>query len=341
MRESILTNHVRALLLGASLCLGATTLSGTAHAQGASLDAATDAQKSAAQKAFIAGSKAAGKGDHEAALASFRESYNAVASPNSHLMVARELVALNRLEEAYAEFDKTIPEAEAAAQLDKKYEQAATAAQKERDDLKAKLAMVTLNVSGTGAGDVVKVRGREIPESEWGKPMPVMPGAVRVELVQTSGKETVKEINAEAGSSPTVDLAPDVAAPPASQKDEGTSVSTDSSKWDMRTWSYVAGGVGAAGIVTFGVFGILNNSKHSSVEDQCNNGVCPKSAQSDADTGRTYQTVANVGLVVGIVGLGTGTALYFLSDKKKEKAGLTHVPQVSIGARSVTVSGTF
>ena len=118
-------------------------------------------------------------------------------------------------------------------------------------------------------------------------------------------------------------------------------MSTDSSKWDMRTWSYVAGGVGAAGIVTFGVFGLLNNSKHSKLEDECKNGVCPSSLESDKNTGQTYQTVANVGLVVGIVGLGTGTALYLLSDKKKEKSALSTVPRVDIGPRSVSVSGTF
>ncbi|MCA9592495.1 MAG: hypothetical protein KC776_04265 [Myxococcales bacterium] len=341
MRESNRSHKLSALILGASLCLGAVSFTGSAFAQGANLESATAEQKSTAQKAFIAGAKAAEKGDHEAALASFRESYGAVASPNSHLMVARELVALNRLEEAYVEFDNTIPEAEAAAKVDAKYEQAATAAQKERDDLAAKLALLTLNVSGTAPGDVVKVRGKEIPQSDWSKPLPVMPGMVRVELVQASGKETVKEINAEAGSAPTIDLAPEVAAPPPPPKDEGTKVSTDSSKWDMRTWSYVAGGVGAAGIVTFGVFGLLNNSKHSKLEDECKNGVCPSSLESDKNTGQTYQTVANVGLVVGIVGLGTGTALYLLSDKKKEKSALSTVPRVDIGPRSVSVSGTF
>ncbi len=320
------------------LSLGVCATAETAHAQGASLEAATDAQKAAAQKAFLAGAKAQEKGDHEKALAGFQESYNAVASPNSHLMVCRELVALGRHAEAYAEYEKTIAEANAAASIDKKYEQTSEAAKKELEDIRSKVALVS--ITGAKPGAPLKVRGREIPESDWGKPIPVMPGMVQVE----QGGVT-KEVDAQAGGSASVDLAPAAAAGPSEGSGgEGEGgFQTDSKDWNTRTWAYVAGGVGAAGLVTFGVFGLLNNSKHSKLQDECSGGTCPKSLESDADSGRTYQTVANVGLVVGVVGLGAGTVLYLMSDDGGEKpaAKKSSGPRVDVGYRSITVSGSF
>ncbi len=331
---------VRTCSLSLALSLG----TGLCFAQGASLDAATAAQKKAAQKAFLKGAKAAGKGKHEEALTGFKASYDAVASPNSHLMYARELVALERYVEAYQEFEKIIPEAEAAASIDKKYQQAADAARADMTELEAKIALVT--VTGAGEGDIIRVQGQEVAKERWGQPVAVMPGSVKVELVKSSGEETSKEVDAAAGASVDVDMTPETAAPPTETPKEETAVSTDSSKWDKRTWAYVAGGVGVAGIVTFGVFGALANSKHSKLEDECGSGACPGSLEGDRDTGQTYQTVANVGLVVGIVGLGAGTALYLMSDEKSEKQARKKPPpkprvDVGVGYQSVTVFGTF
>ncbi|MEZ4227217.1 MAG: tetratricopeptide repeat protein [Polyangiaceae bacterium] len=320
------------------------TVSGYGFAQGAALDAATPAQKKAAQKAFLKGADASSKGKHEEAMAAFKESYDAVASPNPHLMYARELVALGRFADAYEEFDKVIPEAQAAAKTDDKYAQTAEAAHKDMTDLESKIALVS--VIGVNDGDILRVGGKEIPRESWGRPIPVMPGSVKVEVATSTGQESSKDVDAQAGSRPVVDMAPAVAEPTPTEKPEsGTEVSTDSSKWDKRTWAYVAGGVGVAGLVTFGVFGALANAKHSKLEDECTNGVCPKSLEGDKDTGQTYQTVANVGLVVGIVGLGTGTALYLMSDDKKEKQARKEPPKpsvnVGVGYQSVTVFGSF
>ena len=99
--------------------------------------------------------------------------------------------------------------------------------------------------------------------------------------------------------------------------------------------------------MTFGVFGVLNNSRYKSLQDACPNNSCPPGKKSDADTGRTYQTIANVGLVVGVVGLAGGATLYFLStrDKKGDKAD-AHASRrpgvnVGLGFGSVDVRGSF
>ncbi|MBK8998477.1 MAG: tetratricopeptide repeat protein [Myxococcales bacterium] len=351
MHHPISIANLRAALFTSALALSTVTAATWAEAQGAAPESATAEQKATAQKAFEKGMKASKAKKHEDALAAFKESYGAVASPNSHLMVARELIELGRLEEAWAEYEKTVVEAEAAAQKDPKYADTATGAKNEQNDLKGKLGFVKLTVTGAGPGSRVTVRGKEIPEADWGKPVAVMPGSVRVELVASDGKEIVQEVNATAGSETPVTLAPPAAAPAAGNAaGEGSAkveASTSGKGPSMRTWAYIAGGVGVAGLATFGIFGAMNNAKHSKLEDECKDGVCPSNLEDEKDTGKTYQTIANVGLVVGVVGLGTGTVLYLMSGKKTEKAAALpkrrgpRVESVSVGYQSVLVSGSF
>lgn len=339
-------------MLTSALALGSVTSSQWAAAQGASPESASADQKATAQKAFEKGMKAAKAKKHDEALAAFKESYGAVASPNSHLMVARELVELGRLEEAWVEYEKTVAEAEAAAQKDPKYADTVTGAKNEQNDLKGKLGFLKLNVTGAGAGARVTVRGKEVPEVDWVKPVPVMPGSVRVELVTSDGKENVQEVNATAGGETPVTLAP----PAKGATDTGAGSGQASAKLEastsgggpgLRTWAYVAGGVGIAGLATFGIFGAMNNAKHSKLDDACKDGVCPSNLEEERDAGKRYQTIANIGLVVGVVGLGTGTVLYLMSGKKTEKTAVMpkrrgpRVDSVNVGYQSVLVTGSF
>jgi len=343
------------LLVGAALVLGPMTIAESAMAQGASIESANAQQKADAQKAFTAGMKAQKAGKHEEALAAFKESYNAVASPNPHLMMARELVELNRLEEAWDEYERVIPEAEAAAVKDKKYNQTATQARTEMNDLKGKLGFVKISVKGGKEGDRVTVRGREI--SDHSKPVAVAPGTVKVELQSSGGGETSKEVTVAAGSEENVELVP--GAPPTTMgggnevpPEDEKKVEVDTSKpTSLRTWAYVAGGVGIAGFATFAIFGIMNNSKHKKLEDECNGNVCSSDLESDRDAGKTYQTIANIGLGVGIVGVAAGTVLFIVSSgggsKEKSTSALPKKPsgprvdRVDVGYRSVVLSGSF
>lgn len=353
MPHPISTATLRTALFTGALALATVSIAPRAAAQGATPEAATTEQKDTAQKAFQKGIKAAKAKKHDEALAAFKESYGAVASPNSHLMIARELAELGRHEEAWSEYAKTISEAEAAAQADPKYADTATSAKTEQADLKTKLGFLRLTVTGAGPGSRVTVRGREIAQADWSQPIAVAPGSVRVELVSNDGKETVKEVDAAAGSEVAVALSPATASPaagPGSGSGEASAkleASTSGGGPSLRTWAYVAGGVGVAGLATFGIFGAMNNAKHSKLEDECKDGVCPSDLEEERDTGKTYQTVANVGLIVGVVGLGAGTALYLMSGKKAEKTATApkrrgpRVESVGVGYRSVLVAGSF
>jgi hypothetical protein len=62
---------------------------------------------------------------------------------------------------------------------------------------------------------------------------------------------------------------------------------------------FVTGGVAIAGFGTFAGFGLASESAYSNLQG-CSP-RCPDSERSTADRGRSFQTTANLGLVVGIV----------------------------------------
>src|SRR5262245_30689725 len=115
--------------MAGALCLALSgMLAPASFAQGVKPEQATEQQKENARKYFTTAMDAYNDKRFEEALDGFKKSYEEVASPNSHLMVARALRSMGRMAEAYDEFQSVIAEAEAAAKGDKKYEQSATAA---------------------------------------------------------------------------------------------------------------------------------------------------------------------------------------------------------------------
>ncbi len=90
---------------------------------------------------------------------------------------------------------------------------------------------------------------------------------------------------------------------------------------------YVLGGVGAAGLITSGIFFYLNHSTVSDLESRCPDHDCTKldstawsSAQDDYDAAKTQETVAWVAGGVGVAALGAGVALYLLDQKPTQEA---------------------
>jgi hypothetical protein len=76
------------------------------------------------------------------------------------------------------------------------------------------------------------------------------------------------------------------------------------------TVGLVTGGVGAASLALFGVFGGLALAKKSELDDACPNRHCPSAELGDAaDDGETFRTLSNVFLVVGVVGVVAGGGL--------------------------------
>jgi hypothetical protein len=112
----------------------------------------------------------------------------------------------------------------------------------------------------------------------------------------------------------------------------------------------VCGGIGVAGMVTFGVAGGLSLSTYSEVEDKCSaqpGGRCTSSADHETiDKGEQQQLIANIGLIVGSVGLAAGATLLIVdlasggSGEAKAEVGALPV-RVDVGPGYAGVSGSF
>jgi hypothetical protein len=298
-------------------------------------------QKAGAQKTFDAGSKLYDAHQYGEALVAFRASYQIVPSPNSHLMIARALRDLGRNVEAYAEYDAVAREA--AAKGDK-YESAGHAATEERDEVRPKIGLLTVRVAGEPAGVTVKIGDATLDAAELGKPLPREPGALVVTATGADGSQARSDVTLAAGGASEVLLtlvaiAPE-APPPASPPPPAPVVAVSTSGVPLRTWAYVAGGVGLAGLATFGIFGAMSSSTYSSLDSSCPNHRCPADKQSDVDAGRRNQTIANVGLVLGVVGVGAGVTLFVVSTHGSKEAH-AHDVRFGAGVGSIAVDGRF
>lgn len=262
-----------------------------------------------------------------------------VASPNTRLYVARCQRERGKLVDAYREFERTEREAQELAREDPRYEKAAEAAREERAELEPKLGFVEVTVENAEPGTTLRVGGDLVERASWRGPLPVMPGTTAV-VVESQGREPVTQsVQIAAGEKKPLTI--DAAGPAATPAEPGAEEAAPR-PGALRPWAYVAGGVAVAGLATFAVAGLMANGTYSDLEAACGSGPCPPGHQDDIDAGRTQQTIANVGLGVGVLGAAAAVTFWVLSTpKKSEPAAAARSPRLLAGPGFVGVKGVF
>lgn len=314
-------------------------------AAGVNVTTATPSELNDAKGPYTDGVKAMSAGRFQEAYDKFKQSYDIVASPNSRLMLGRALVKLNRLTDAYQEFQETAAQATELAATQKKYQKTVDSAKKEIEDLKSELAFVTV-IPGTE----VSLGGHRLLAPEWGRPQPVMPGKISVEIKSADGRVREKELTLEPGITKvlTADLLPTASYRSKSGKSddasEGSGDEVDSSSKSGSGKSlprshvgYVVGGVGALGVVSFIGLSVMAKSIFGNPSDDCDGPNCSHSDLNNAASKGTLQGMSYVALTVGVAGLGAGAYL-ILTDKKSEGSGQT---ALQLGPGSVGLKRTF
>lgn len=304
------------------------------------IEAATNAQKKRAVKEYREGLEHFDAQKFEEALASFESSLAQVDSPNSRLMVARCLAKLERSADAYREFTRVLAEATALSRGLDKYEGTRDAARTELAALKQTVAIVHVVTDGS-----VTLNGAQI-EAPASSELVLPPGPATFVLSLSNGAQVTEQVTLAAGEEREVELVVPAQKAPVSvapvqprveYRDAPNSVSTE-------TLGYVGLGVGGAGVLGFVVFGVLNSQQHGDLQDACPDNQCPASLREDAESGRFYQTAANVSLGVGVVGLMTGAVL-LLSGEAVESSTSTSASDTStelvLGPREVLLRGSF
>jgi hypothetical protein len=325
-----------------------------ADAAGVSPERASDAQKQAAQQAFLAGDAAFDRLEYEVALTHFRGSYDIVASPNSRLMIARCLLELRRLDEAYDEFTGVVADVgEGDA-----YRGTISIAKQERAALQSRLAWITIERGKLPKDATIKVAGRTRTPKDLEGPLAVMPGHARIEATAAHGPVAAADVHVAAGRKatiilelgetitvgtplpstndpePEVEEGREVAAPVSEQAELPPPAPSQSAS--LEPWAYIAGGVGLVGAGAFTAFGVLSGNHYRSLVNDCTKGTCPTTSQKDIDAGRQFQSYANIGLVVGVAGVATSAVLFLLDARRRD-----HSIEVSAGYRSLLVRGAF
>lgn len=309
-----------------------------AAAEGVPVGQASDEQKSKAQELFLRAQDKSKAGDHDGALVDLRGSFDVVASPNTRLLIARELIVLGRLAEAYREAVAAEALAKEAAAVDAKYEETAKAAADEKAALATKVGFVRVDMAGK-SGELV-VGGKPVAAAEKDAAIPVDPGTVDIVIRSAQGTDEAKTVQVTAGAETAVSFRIEVKTPVGPPESKGGPHPFDMGE-GQRITGIVFAGVGVVGLAMFAGFGAANQSIYSDLEEQCAGGSCPASLEEDADQGRKFQTAANVTVTIGAICLAAGAGLLIPTFIVGDDSSNASSVQLRAGLGHLAVEGTF
>jgi hypothetical protein len=285
-------------LVTASFLLWPGTLFAQAEGPAAAAPAKPD-EGGEARRAFQAGQQAFAEGRFMEAAHAFEEAYR-IKPHASPLVNAGE--AWERAEDPVA-----------AARVYQRVLEMQDVAERDRSEAADRLTRLAQQLGAIAlAGDAaVRVRVGE-DEFHGGNRVYVMPGKHIVALVDVEGGGGTTELDIAANTEHTVDLdklrqgATRPAEPPQPiVPDEKPEPAPDGAK--IRPVTLIAYGVGAVGLAAFGYFGLRANSAADEFEAKFVRG---EPNRDEYDRFSQSKLFANIGLGVGIAGVGVGT--YFL-----------------------------
>jgi hypothetical protein len=298
----------------------------------------------AAEAKFNTGLRLFKAGKMADALPVFREAADGSGSPNARLYVGHCLQQLGKYVEAHRAFTAVVKQT--TRRGDTKYETTREAALAQLGLLEPRIAKIVVSLVDIPKGLAVTLDGAALEEKDLGTPIVVEPGMHKVEGTAPEMASVYRDITVDVGESKTTILTfkklepgPALGSEPASKID-----ASPSKPFPLRTVGFVAGGVGVAGMAVFTVAGLMAKSTFKRMSDVCGSAGCSDPGQlSEIDKGRSQQTLANVGLAVGLVGLSAGAALVILGGRHQDNDAS---PTVAItgapgGGAAISYSGKF
>jgi hypothetical protein len=298
-------------------------------------NAQSAADRSIAQSLFEQAKELMTAGKYAEACPKLEESQRLDPGGGTMLNLALCHESEGRIATAWSDFKEAL----SLARRDGRYERE-QAAQEHLAALQPKLPRVTLSVEGAVAGEQVTVDGGLVHQAAWGLPTPFDPGSHQI-TVTAQGKKTwqsqfdlavgeqktvtipVLENDAQAGQAPAAQPAA-AGAPPADANAE------ESAK-KKRMTGFIVGGVGVVSLGVGAVFGIQALSKRSQSDEQCPNDQCTAEGVALNDEAKTAAWIANIGVGLGLVGIGVGTYLILTAGPKQE------APPASTATRRIWV----
>ena len=271
-----------------------------AHAQ-------TEDAREEAKRLFTQGSAAFLGRRYTEALESLRVSYKLVPSPNSGLLIARCLREINRPIDAVEMYESVAADARRrAADGDPKYAQTAEVATTESSAVRATLGTVRVRVARPNAGAKISIDGGvAVPVTDAELVVLHPAGEVLVRLKPATGAEQSQRATLAAGGELRMEFTP-AAIAPVTEPARGKPPAPPAPEGEPPAWtlpaSLVAGGVTLVGAGLFVGFGLQSQSIYDDLNQRCGPASCGSAERTRADDGERAQTLANVGLAVGLAG---------------------------------------
>jgi len=276
--------------------------------------APSDADRAASRQLGYQGVQAYQAGDYATAEEKLRRAFDIVQVPTLGLWLARALTKNGRWVEA-AEVYREVSRLEVTEGKIENQQEAQRTAESELKELEGKIPVLVIVAEGATPDEVaVEVDGARLPPAVLGEAWPANPGQHRIvgkwrdQLVE----QTLKLAEAEKRPvklvfqvEPAKPVAPPPKPGPAPVAEEPTSGGT------QRMLGWAAVGVGAAGLVTGGVTGLMVLSKKSDLEgnQHCRGTTCEEAAHGDVDSYNRLRTISGVSFIVGGVAAAAGATL--------------------------------
>jgi hypothetical protein len=204
-------------------------------------------------------------------------------------------------------------------------------------ELAKQVPELTLELTPNAPGGLVVTRdGVTLGPALLGVPLPIDPGEHVVAVRAADGRARETRVTLALGERRRLALEPPATsarAAPASVL--GAPAGTSS----QRTWGFVVGGAGVAGIVTGAVLGGLAWSKKSAIDDGCQGPVCTPAGKAAADEGQAFALGSSVAFPVGAALTAAGVIVVLTAPKR----AATGAVRVTFAAtpRAAFVTGDF
>ena len=294
-------------------------------------------ERAAAISAFDEGQNLMEQGDVAAACAKFQESYDLDPQLGSLLHLANCREENGQVATAWGLF------LSAEEWAEKQGDERRQLAEDRAAALAPQVSRIKLRFSGSlPQGATLTRDGVDIPPALWKRPIPIDQGEHTLAIAADGYAPWESTISVDAaGQTMAIDI-PELT--PLAQQDGAVSVEDSNGKAPRslmaRKWpAFVAAGVGVAGGVVWGIFGVQSMQAKSDADSQCGKGQPCLDGDTDLrkeawDAGN----IATIGAIVTGVGLATAGVLWFSlpgRDEKVTSAGFgpdpAHGPRWKVG----------
>jgi hypothetical protein len=216
-------------------------------------------------------------------------------------------------------------------------------AAQQRDALRENVPKLTLRfATEPPRGTTVERDGVELGAPSLNVPLPTDPGDHVVTVKGPGGKKREYHITLAPGEQrdQVLEVEQSSEAPRPPPPPPAPAASSDGAS--LRTWGYVAGGVGVVGLAVGGIMGAVVLGKKSTIDAHCVGNACDAEGKKAGDSAKSAAAISTVGFVVGTAALATGIVLLVVAPSSKSTAGKIR-PQVDwVGSAPVAgVGGAF